>query len=79
MVWTRRFTAPVLLKDGQALASLAQARDFILEMTERHKAKDSWQQASELLMKAATRSSTEGDVARAADQLKAALRADGLI
>jgi hypothetical protein len=79
MVWTRRFPTPLVLKDGQALASLAQARDFILEMTERRQAKDFWQQASESLMKAATRSSTQGDIARAVDQLTAALRAEGLM
>lgn len=79
MVWTRRFRTPVILKDGQALTSLAQARDFILEMTERRQAKDPWQQASESLMKAANRTSTERDIARAADQLKAALAAEGLL
>ena len=79
MGWTLKLPAPILLKDGRALANLAHAREFILGMTERHQAKDHWQQASELLMKAASGRLPEINIVGVADKLAVALKADGLI
>ena len=79
MGWTMKFPAPIALKGGQDLVCLADARDLIFAMTERRQARDPWQHASELLMRAANARSTEIDAGRLADQIKAALKADGLI
>ena len=76
--WTRRLPTSIGLNDGRAIATLADARDFILALPERRQT-DDWQHASELLMKGARGGATEIDVAGAADQLKIALHAEGLI
>jgi hypothetical protein len=79
MGWTTKLPAPIALKGGLNLVSLADARDLIFAMTERRQARDPWPQASELLMRAASVHATEIDARRLADQIKAALKADGLI
>ena len=76
--WSRRLPASIGLNDGRALATLADARDFILGLAERRQTTD-WQRASELLMKGARGGATEIDVAWAANQLRVALHAEGLI
>jgi hypothetical protein len=79
MGWTTKFPAPIVLKGGGELVSLADARDLIFAMTERRQARDPWQQASESLMRAARARPAEIDAQRLADQIRAALKADGLI
>jgi hypothetical protein len=79
MNWTRKLPTPIALKNGRALATLADARELIAGFPERLRAKAHWQQATELLMKVADDRATGIDVARAADQLKIALKAEGLV
>ena len=79
MGWTLKLPAPIIMKDGRALTNLAHTRDFILAMTERHQAKDHWQQASEMLMKVASGRLVQTNLAGLADKLSIALKTDGLI
>ena len=79
MGWTTKFPGPIVLKGGQELVSLADARDLIFAMTERRQARDPWQQASESLMRAANARSAEIDADRLVEQIRTALKSDGLI
>jgi hypothetical protein len=79
MGWTTKFPAPIALKGGRELVSLGDARDLIFALTERRQAREPWPQASESLMRAASARATEIDAGRLADQIRAALKADGLI
>ena len=79
MPWTSSLTAPIVLKSGIKLRSLGDGRDLFLTMSERSRAKEHWQSTFELLLKAASNSRTELDVARAARKLSRALETDRLI
>src|ERR1700689_5554560 len=55
--WSKKFWKPIVLRDGRELATLADARDLMLALPERHQSRPLWQYAAELLIDAAERSS----------------------
>jgi len=61
------------------LRGLGDGRGLFLAMSERSRAKEHRRSSFELLLKAASNSGTELDVARAGRKLSGALEADGLI
>jgi hypothetical protein len=76
MPWTRELVAPIILKDGRSLATLADARAFIKSLPDRHRRSENWLYAAGLLMEAAV---GRNALASATMQLKVALRVEGLI
>lgn len=78
MAWHRRLPKPLYLSNGHTLATLAQARDFMLAQPQLYQINPLWQSAAELLLQAAYRGRQDPilDVGR---QLSRALEADGLI
>ena len=70
MSWTRKFDAPIALKDGRKLVSLDDARRLMLSLPESNRRAYHWQSAGELLQMAACRdgrfASRAGDSATAA-------------
>ncbi len=71
--WRRPLDNPVELFDGTTLATLAEAGAYILDLPERIKQRDSWQRATDLLLKAA---SGEASVEDARTQIERALFMD---
>jgi hypothetical protein len=78
MPWTQKFPEPIKLNNGRKIATLGQAREFMLALPERHQSRPFWQYAAELLIEAAERGDRAG-VDDAAAQLSRALAAEGLI
>jgi hypothetical protein len=78
MRWTSRIPKPVTLNDGRRVATLADARELMLALPERHQRNAHWQYAGELLVKAADRGEKYA-VMDARAQLTRALKAEGLI
>jgi hypothetical protein len=78
MSWTRRFSTPIALRDGRTLVTLGDAHRLMLGLPENRRRSHHWQQAGELLTKAASRGS-QFTFAQALAQLPRALKADGLI
>ena len=78
MTWHRRFPKPLYLNDGRTVATLAQARDVVLGLPELHQSNPHWQDAAEILLKAAYRG-RQDPIFDARKQLSRALEADGLI
>jgi hypothetical protein len=76
--WSKKFWKPIVLRDGRELATLADARDLMLALPERHQSRPFWQYAAELLIDAAERSS-RANVDGAWAQLHRALTAEGLL
>lgn len=76
MSWSTLFPAPIVLKDGRAIATLAQARALMLNLPFRNQNRLHWQFADELLLDAAER---HGKVDDAHQQVTRALMADGLL
>ena len=52
--WSRPLHKPVELPDGMTLKTLAEAGAYILDLPEHIKHRDSWQRATDLLLKAAS-------------------------
>jgi hypothetical protein len=77
MAWTRKLTPPLVLKDGRALKTLADARDMILGLLEGQQRTLYWQHAAGLLLYAAKDDKEETDDVRA--QLMRALYRDGFM
>lgn len=75
---TSKTPKPVMLNDGRAVATLADARELMLALPERHQRNAYWQYAGELLLKAADRGEKYA-VMDAWAQLTRALKAEGLI
>jgi hypothetical protein len=75
MKWARPFNS-ILLVDGCAIASLAQARDFIASTPENSRAEAAWKYACEPLLKAADRNE-KYTTADARAQMTRALRTGG--
>jgi hypothetical protein len=82
MAWTRKLTAPIILKDGRTIATVGGARAVMLSLPERLRRNEHWLYAVELLLEAAT---ARGPLKKATTQYKAttqltlALEAEGLI
>ncbi|HXW21034.1 MAG TPA: hypothetical protein VEK35_11070 [Roseiarcus sp.] len=76
MAWSRKFSPPVLLKDGRELKTLSDARDMILRLPEGQQRAPYWLHAGELLLYAAGNDREPIDDARR--QLCRALHRDGL-
>jgi hypothetical protein len=74
MPWTRKLPTPIVLKDGRSIATLEEARAFMLGLPERSQARPYWQYAAELLIDAAEGA---GDIKGAYHQLKRAITAEG--
>lgn len=69
MAWTRKFPKPIRTNTGVTLRTLAEARDFILNLEENRTWRNEWQNAAGKLMKA----SDGGDVAEAREAVRNAL------
>lgn len=68
--WTRKLSEPVKVIGRKApIATLAEAREFILDLPAGHQARNQWQHAAKLMLDAAE----GGDVVAATQQLKFAL------
>jgi hypothetical protein len=78
MSWTRKFDAPIALKDGRKLVSLDDARRLMLSLPEPNLRAYHWQSTADLLLKAACHDG-RFTLARALAQLPRALEAEGLI
>ena len=78
MSWTRKFDAPISLKDGRKLVSLDDARRLMLSLPESKLRAVHWEYAGDLLQKAACRDGRFA-FAQAIAQLPRALEAEGLI
>ncbi len=76
MTWTAEFWRPIALKDGRMIATLAEARDVIATLPALHQGAEHWQDADEMLSRAAAAPSAMDD---ALAQLLRALKAEGLI
>jgi hypothetical protein len=77
MPWRRKLKPPPDLKNGRRLETLADARELLSTLPERHKESAYWRYAAALLMEAANGQRValhEVDV-----QLARALRAEGLL
>ena len=68
---------PIVLKDGRAIASLIQARDFLVTLPEPHVRNAHWEYATDLIFDAA-RVGDDVSIVTAHDQLLRALKAEGL-
>jgi hypothetical protein len=78
MNWTRDFPVPIVLRDGRTIATLGDARALMLAFPESRRAAPPWNQAVELLMRAAGDRGTGVDISAAAKHLKIMLKAEGL-
>jgi hypothetical protein len=77
MSWTRKLTPPIELNDGCRVETLADVRELMLSLPERHVRNGHWVYAGQLLMAAATDKGVSlHDVQQ---QLAVALKAEGLI
>lgn len=69
MTWTRRFDRPIVTMAGQKLATLSDARRFMLNLEGSRTWRNEWQNAADKLMKAAA----GGSVAEARESVRNAL------
>jgi hypothetical protein len=67
--WSAELARPLELKDGGKLQTLADARQFVVQLTEGDQLRNAWQKAAELLMAAAA----DGDTAAVTRQIEFAL------
>ena len=78
MPWVRKFRQPIALKDGRTIATLADARRVVLSLPRSEQSSPGWQDADNLLARAASR-----DGSFVLEQVQAqfpkVLRASGLI
>jgi hypothetical protein len=77
MTWFKKFGKPIFLKDGRAIATLADARAFMVDLP-MGRTTDTlyWQYAAELLL-AAAESGKRADIDAAGDQFARAASVDG--
>ena len=75
MAWTRKLPAPINLKDGRTIATLADARDVMLSLPGIDQRSEHWLYAGALLPEAAT---FNGPMGVTLSQLTHALRTVGL-
>jgi hypothetical protein len=76
MPWTREFPAPITLKDGRTLTTLADARALMLALPRSHQRDEHWLYAGGLMQEAAT---FNGGMRETQAHLTRALKAEGLI
>ncbi|WP_158816170.1 hypothetical protein [Methylocapsa sp. S129] len=76
--WSYQFSKPIALKDGRKIATLAEARDFVLALPSARQIAPLWQYAVALMLEVAYRSGKPA-LTGARMQLKYALRAEGLL
>jgi len=75
--WSRRLTRPIYLNDGRTVATLAHARDLMLEIPSARRGAVHWRMAADLLL-AAARFGGQEPIRLAGAQMSSALRADDL-
>lgn len=78
MVWMQKFAKPIVLKDGRAIVTLADAHDLIVGLPEACQSTADWQFALELLQRASNRGEADS-VNLARVQLVWAMNAEGLV
>ncbi len=76
MPWTAEFWRPIALKNGRTIATLADARDLIATLPPFRQGAEHWQDAAEMLSRAAAAPSAMED---ALVQVLRALKAERLI
>jgi hypothetical protein len=76
MAWRDKFPAPIMLKDGRVIVTLADARALISTLPQRHQRNEHWQYAAGLLMDSAA---SGGSLRKTFAQLLLALKAEGMI
>jgi hypothetical protein len=74
MPWTRKLSDPIFLKDTRVLATLADARQFVLDLPSRDQRNPRWQRTWALLLDASRKHSV---LESAEGQLRIELHADG--
>jgi hypothetical protein len=75
--WSKQFWKAIILKDGRVIASLADAREFMVDDLPRVRASAKyWQYSAELLLKAAD-TGKRADIDAAGDQFARAAAVDG--
>jgi hypothetical protein len=73
-MWARKLSEPVkVIGRKPPIATLSEAREFILKLPAAHQARNQWQHAAKLILAAAE----GGDVAEATKQLRFALLVAG--
>jgi hypothetical protein len=70
--WARKLARPLTGRNGERIVTLAQARRYIVGLSEPHQQRHPWQTATRLLMRAAE----GGDVWMATGQIEIALAHD---
>ena len=78
MSWKKALPEPIVLKDGRKLATMREAGEFILRLSDRIQASPTVTYATELLLMAVQTGKRE-DVSDAAHQVSRALKAHGFI
>jgi hypothetical protein len=74
--WDRKLAWPVTVRDGEAVATLSDARRLILNLPDSIQQRVTWQGAAEVLLMAAE-SGSDGDIEQATLQIERALIHDG--
>jgi hypothetical protein len=75
--WSRRLAKPIYLNDGRTVATLAHARDLMLEIPTALRGAAHWRLAADLVV-AAARLGGQEPIRLAGAQMSSALRADDL-
>jgi hypothetical protein len=78
MSWKKAFPEPIVLKGNRKIATLSEAGNFILGLSETLQANPKWSYATELLLKAAA-TGKKIDVTDAMHQVWRAAKADGFM
>jgi hypothetical protein len=78
MPWSRSLTSSYQLKDGRAIATLADARELLLSLPVRHQENEHWIFAASLLLDA-NDTTQKSDIEAATVQMGMALRIEGLL
>jgi hypothetical protein len=76
MPWSRKFSAPIVLKDRRVIATLNDARALMRSLPAQTGNNDTWLYAGGLLLEAAT---SNGPMGETIAYLQRALRAEGLL
>jgi hypothetical protein len=76
MAWDARFWKPIKLNDGRVLTTLTDARELIVTLPILKQIEDHWQQADEMLVRAAAAPSANDDALAA---MVRALKSERLI
>ena len=77
MSWSRSLTAPIRLRDGRRLFTLADAHRFILSLPQLRRSADRWQYAAALISEAAHENN--GNIEEIQAHLLRVLTADGFM